>query len=173
MGYTTDFYGQFELDAPLTKEQANYLTQFCQTRRMKRDVTAMTEMPDPIREAVGLPLGPEGAYFVGGGGMMGQEHDASVVEYNHPPQSQPGPWCQWVPTDDLTGIEWDGGEKFYEYVEWLTYLIENFLKPWGRVLSGEVEWEGEDRDDRGKIVVKDNVVTSKEARVVYDDEDED
>jgi len=105
--------------------------------------------------------------------VMGQEQDASVVDYNHPPQGQPGSWCQWVPTNDLTGIEWDGGEKFYEYVEWLTYLIENFLKPWGRVLSGEVEWEGEDRYDRGKIVVKDNVVTSKEAHVVYDDEDED
>ena len=27
----------------------------------------------------------------------------------------PGIWCQWVPTDDGKGIEWDGGEKFYNY----------------------------------------------------------
>ena len=73
--------------------------------------------------------------------------------------TQPSLWCQWIPTEDNMGIEWDGGEKFYCYDEWLTYIIDNFLKPWGITLSGEVEYQGEDNDDRGKIIVVDNVVT--------------
>ena len=61
------------------------------------------------------------------------------------------------------------GEKFYDYVGWIEYLIANFLKPWGYVLNGEVEWHGEDGDDRGMIVVKDNVVSIRRGQFVYDD----
>jgi hypothetical protein len=41
---------------------------------------------------------------------------------------------------------------------WLRLLIEHYLAPRGYVLEGEVTWEGEDRDDRGTIFVKDNQV---------------
>lgn len=70
----------------------------------------------------------------------------------------PGYFCQWVPTDDGTAIEWDEGEKFYDYTEWLAFLIERFFKPWGRTLSGQVEWTGEDPRDQGVIHVRDNMV---------------
>jgi hypothetical protein len=53
---------------------------------------------------------------------------------------------------------WDGCEKFFMYVEWLEYLIEHFLRPWGYVLSGEVAWFGEDFDDCGDIMVRDNTI---------------
>jgi hypothetical protein len=33
-----------------------------------------------------------------------------------------------------------------------------FLAPWGYVLNGEVEWQGEDEEDTGKILVVDNSV---------------
>ena len=70
----------------------------------------------------------------------------------------PSLYCQWVATSATT-IEWDEGEKFYGYVEWLRYIIEHFLAPNGHTLSGTVEWCGEDRfDDRGNIVVQNNVV---------------
>lgn len=188
MGYTTDFSGHFTLDAPLTKEQAKYLNQFSSTRRMKRatgsledlppsvwgrhhEVTRLVEtLPDPVREAVGLPVGSEGAYFVGSENC-GQEHDGTILEYNDPPEGQPGLWCQWIAEQDSEGnytlISWDGNEKFYEYTAWLEYIIENFLKPWGRVLNGEVEWSGEEHGDIGLLVVNDNVVTTKKGRVVY------
>lgn len=81
----------------------------------------------------------------------------------------PGFWCQWVPTEDGWGIEWDQGEKFYEYVEWLRYIIQHLLQPKGYVLNGEINWSGEDSEDLGKIIVKDNVVTTKEGRVTYED----
>lgn len=65
------------------------------------------------------------------------------------------------------GIAWNGHEKFYDYVEWLEYLVENFLKPWGYKLNGTVTWQGEDSGDFGKIIVKENVVSTKRGRKVY------
>lgn len=169
MGYTTDFEGRFNLDRPLAPEHKAYLEAFAGTRRMGRDVTLVAKLPDPLREAVDLPAGPQGAYYVGSSsdGQFGQGKDESIVDFNHAPSSQPGLWCQWVPSSDGTAIEWDGGEKFYSYVEWLEYLVENFLGKWGYKLNGTVTWEGEDRSDKGKIIVKDNVITTKRGRTVY------
>ncbi len=158
MGYTTAFEGTFTLDRPLTPDHAAYLKQFADTRRMKRDEQKIMTLLDPVRTAVGLPPGLEGGYFVGGTGFSGQDRDPSVVDYNKPPLTQPSLWCQWVPTEDGTGVEWDQGEKFYCYVEWLKYLVQHFLAPWGYVLNGEVHWRGEDRADVGTIHCSDNVV---------------
>ena len=176
MGYTTDFEGAFTLDKPLTPEHKAYLLDFAGTRRMKRDPEMTARHEDPKRIAAGLPLGADAGYFVGSlllaekddpFSCAGQTRSSDILDYNHPPMGQPGLWCQWVPNEEGTDIEWDGGEKFYNYVEWLRYLILNFLAPWGYTLNGDVEWQGEDRDDRGQIVVTDNVVTIKRGRVVY------
>jgi hypothetical protein len=160
-----DMVGQNTLDLSmfwqmfgLKAEHAAYLKQFSQTRRMRRDPNRLKQFPDPIREAVGLPLGKEGGYFVGGGGFWGQDHDESVLDYNEPPEGQPGLWCQWIPNELSTAIVWNQGEKFYYYVEWLEYLLKHFLTPWGYVVNGQVYWQGEDDPDRGTIVVKDNKV---------------
>ena len=166
MGYVTDFYGAFTLDRPLAPEHAEYLRGFADTRRMKRDPQIVARLEDPVREEAGLPIGHDGAYFVGGEGMAGQGRDASILDYNRPPTGQPGLWCQWIPSEDGTAIEWDGGEKFYDYVEWLEYLIEHFLAPWGYVLNGRVDWEGE---DRGAIFVKNNIVKAVAATIVIED----
>jgi hypothetical protein len=168
MGYSTDFSGSFSLNTPLTDAHAAYLRKFAETRRMARNQTIASTLPDPVREAVGLPIGKQGAYFVGGGGHCGQDTDASVVNSNGAPDGQPGLWCQWVPTYDNDGIGWDGGEKFYNYTEWLKYIIEHFLKPWGYVLDGDVEWFGEDRDDRGIIIVENNIISTKRGRIVWE-----
>ena len=167
MGYTTDFNGEFNLNKPLTSAQKNYLETFSYTRRMKRDEVIAAKLEDPVRTSVGLPIGQDGAFFVNGRGFGGQDEDESVTNGNCPPEGQPGLWCQWVPNSDGTAIIWDGGEKFYNYVEWLEYLIENFLNPWGYVVNGEMHWYGEDRDDMGIIVVENNVVKTKTARLVY------
>jgi hypothetical protein len=168
MGYHTDFNGEFDLDKPLSPEHKTYLEQFSYTRRVQRKQSVASKMEDPVRLAAGLPIGKEGAYFVGAKGHCGQDIDDSVKNYNTPPQGQPSLWCQWIPNTDGTAIQWDGGEKFYEYVDWIEYLINNFLKPWGYVLNGEVEWFGEDRHDRGLIVVDNNIVTTKTAVVYYE-----
>lgn len=76
-------------------------------------------------------------------------------------------YCQWIPTLDGTGITWDGGEKFYDYVAWLKLIIRRFLRPWGLVLNGQVTWQGEESDDMGMIEVIDSVVSTKKAEIVY------
>jgi len=158
MGYTTDFRGFFACSKALTPEQNKYLQNFADTRRMKRDADKAAELLDEVRSAVGLPIGLDGGYFVGGNGDFGQDQDESVIEYNLPPTEQPGLWCQWVPSEDGTQIVWDGGEKFYHYVEWIEYIIQHFLQPWGITLNGTVEWRGEDWDDTGFIVINNNEV---------------
>lgn len=164
MGYTTDFEGRFELDRPLRPEHAAYLKAFNETRRMLRDATIAETLPDPLRVAAGLPIGVDAEHFVGGGGFMGQEQDASILDFNGRPAEQPDLWCQWVPTDDGLAIVWDGGEKFYKYVAWLEYVLEHFLVPWGYRVNGTVTWEGESRRDVGTITVVDNEVSATESK---------
>lgn len=166
MGYTTDFQGSFCLDKPLTEEHCDYLSQFARTRRMKRDPKIAEGFKDPLREKVGLPIGNDGEYFVGVDGSHGQDNDKSVLNYNNPPEGQPGLWCQWVPNIDE--IIWDGTEKFYNYVEWIEYIIDHFLKPWGYLVNGEVEWEGEESGDLGIIIVTDNEVSTKQGKITYE-----
>ena len=76
----------------------------------------------------------------------------------------PGIWCQWVPTSDGKEIEWDGNEKFYSYIEWIKYINNKFLKPWGIVLNGSVSWSGEDSYDLGMIVAKEGKIRFKEIK---------
>ncbi len=167
MGYTTDFEGEFVLDRPLDEEHRLYLDAFAETRRMKRDPAIAFALRDDKRVGVGLPIGPEGAYFVGGEGPYGQQKDASVTDSNSPPHGQPGLWCQWVPNADGSVIAWDGGEKFYDYEAWLQYLITHFLKPWGYTLNGSVTWQGESADDVGRIEVHANEIDVYEGEVTY------
>lgn len=166
MGYTTDFEGIFKINKPLPGNQAAYLLAFSEKKRVKRDGDIALNLLDPMRARVGLPIGDEGGYYVGGVGSFGQDNDTSVMDHNTPPSGQPSLWCQWVPTQDVDGnytqIEWDSGEKFYHYVAWIEYLIEHFLEPWGYTLNGEVLWFGEDRDDIGTITITDNAVSVEE-----------
>ena len=137
--------------------------------------------------------GNDGEYFVGGTGHAGQDRDDSIIDYNTPPgqldftmenfqerwtqnelrkvegKCQPGLWCQWGVADrnGVQTFEWDGGEKFYNYVEWMSYLITHFFEPWGIKLTGEIEWVGEDSEDRGKIVVENNDIAVYRAESVY------
>ena len=58
-----------------------------------------------------------GPYFVDGSGPFGQGHDNDIRDVNKPPAGQPGLWCRWE--------------------EWMTYLIDLFLKP-GAMLASEL-----------------------------------
>jgi len=145
MGYTTDFEGRFSIEPPLKEEDSEFLKKLASTRRMKR--TGL----DP-------KYGVDGEFFVDGPGFMGQDNDTSIVDSNSPPSTQPGLWLQWIPSEDGKHIEWDGGEKFYCYTEWVEYLIEKILKPRGYTLNGTVHWNGEERSDTGRITITDNLV---------------
>lgn len=159
MGYHTEFEGALSIEPSLKSEHIQYLQKFSETRRMKRNESKAKLLDDIIRGITDLPVGRYGEYFVGGGGWAGQGDDDSVLDYNSPPPSQPGLWCSWTVNDDGTFLEWDGKEKFYDYVDWLQYIISHFMKRWGYTLNGKIDYRGEDFYDNGTISVEDNVIT--------------
>ncbi len=147
---------------------------------------------DTTPEAI---YGREGEYFAMDDGQLGQYHDESIIDYNTPPgqlgygdnmltafedrwkemqrrveagECQPGLWCNWEISEYGTTLEWDGGEKFYEYVAWLKYYINHFFSKWGVMLNGEITWTGEESSDLGKIIVTDNVVDVKTGTITYE-----
>jgi hypothetical protein len=162
MGYTTDFYGTFKVEPPLNEAEITYLEKFSRTRRMERRSGPYTT------DSVSVGHGQEGI--------------EDVINYNHPPSGQPGLWCQWTPSEDGSGIEWDGGEKFYYSAEWIAYLIEHFLMPdcvakkaepekfkdfVPHTVSGQVMAEGEESGDIWQITVKDNFVTTQQGTITF------
>lgn len=152
MGYTTDFEGKIKLSRALTEEEAHYITTFSGTRRMGRNADLCQEFDDPVREMVGLPIGVQGEFCVFDYGY----NDRAIINHNKPPTTQPALWCQWVPTEDLTALEWDGGEKFYCYYEWLVYIHDNMLVNWGITFTDEerLTYQGESGEDKGEIFVE-------------------
>lgn len=188
MGYTTYFDGQFNLDHPLTIEHRNYLKAFSEVRHVLWNVELLEQIEDdPIRKAVGLPIGKNGQYFTGSVAIRGKcvghpalayttlqevypelfaeiasfsdEPPTLLSGYNFPPSGVPNLWCHWEPNVEGTAIQWDGGEKFGGYVSWLRYLLEHFLIPWHYKLNGRVHWRGEYDEDEGSIVVINNEIT--------------
>lgn len=158
MGYTTDFSGSVSIEPPLNDEERDFINKFSSTRRMERT---------------------KGPYFVDGTGMAGQGRDKDIVNFNSPPDGQPGLWCQWVISDDGASIEWDGNEKFYESPEWMAYIIDHFLKPGAiakpelpflqanHVCDGVIDAQGEDYEDMWRLSVKDNVVKVIDAVITF------
>jgi len=142
MGYSRWYNGSFELDKPLTDEDRETLIKLASTRRMKR-------------EGLDEKYGIEGEFYL-------EDDHKNVVDANHPPKTQPGLWCQWVPTEDGMGIEADGCEKFYEATAWIRYINDKILIPRGYKLSGAVDWVGDDTSDTGTIYIIDGEVTEQD-----------
>lgn len=177
MGYVTRFNGIFRLDRPLAPHYRAYLQAFHEVTHYQWDVTLLADELDPVREAVGLPLGEHGCYFTGSRAnfQMGNSNPLQL-RYNYYPWShvpgleedpaylgsvcpgKPGRHCGWCPSDDGTALVEDE-DKFYHYIEWLQYLLDHFLIPWGYVLQGQMAWQGEYEEDIGTIAVEKNVIT--------------
>lgn len=68
-------------------------------------------------------------------------------------------YLQWVPTESLDAIVWDGNEKFYDYIDLMGDVCA-WLKARDITANGELYWAGESADDRGTLTVKDNEVTA-------------
>jgi len=154
MGNKTLYWASVKIEPSLSQAEIDYLTEFSETRRMLRK---------------------NGPYFVGGTGMRGQnENDPDVILGNQPPLGQPSLWCQWLPTENGHGLEWDRNFTFQGAPEWMLYLIQNFLGPGaiavgevpgivgGHMLSGFVEVVNTEQPGRhGVILVEDNKVYFK------------
>jgi hypothetical protein len=179
MGYTTDFGGYVTVkfkDRKSRDEAVELINGLANTRRVKRDLSVVQEhLPKPWHE-----YGKDGEFFFPTEEWpwwesFGQSNDdpSLVAGSSTPPGTQPGVWLQWVAipsseSEKEMTIEWDGGEKFYNYTEWMKYIIKKIIAPRGGVANGDIEWFGEDRDDIGVIEVVDNKVRERFGRIVYD-----
>ena len=159
MGYTTDFKGRFKFNKPISKELAEYINLFSDTRHMRRNNQILKKLyPNWQDRCFFGCLGKEGEFFLDP--EYDYSNDESIIDRNEPSSTQPGLWCQWEISSDRKYLQWNGGEKFYNYIEWLQYIIENFIKtdPNEYVLNGKVHWQGEDPEDKGILEVKNNEV---------------
>lgn len=94
---------------------------------------------------------------------LGEEYEKKDYAKVNP--EHPDSYLQWVPTKDGEGLEWNGGEKFYDYVEWLEWLIKYWFTPKNIELNGAIRWQGEEIGDVGRIEVNHNTVKAIELEV--------
>lgn len=85
-----------------------------------------------------------------------------ILEANDEPSVIPGDhprsYMQWVPTESLDAIVYDGNEKFYDYDKWMAWLIGH-ISSLGITANGCIVWQGETVGDTGMLTVTDNVLT--------------
>ena len=156
MGYTTEFKGKFKLkfkDETKRKKVTELVNGLANTRRMQRDMRKLENFTEKeIKD-----FGDEGEFYFPTENskyynFAGQNRkDPSILNYNKPPKNQPGLWLQWVITGNI--LEWNGGEKFYYYTEWLNYLIKKIFEPNNVEISGTITYQGEEYEDVGKIEI--------------------
>jgi hypothetical protein len=174
MGYTTEFYGSFSFNKRVSSQLVNYINKFSNTRHMIRNPQLIKEEYPNWKDCVfNDDIGENGEYFVAHSkeNPFGQNKDKSIIDYNRQPDSQPGLWCQWIiepvfPKDEINKerksfnavLKWNGGEKFYNYINWLDYLITYFFAPCDYSLSGVVLAIGESKYDATYIVVSNNII---------------
>jgi hypothetical protein len=163
MGYTTSFWGEFTIDKPVDEDTYKLLDGLNKTRRMKRTVTILAKRLKITPTECKKLYGTDCEFWVDDAKDYGQTQTEDIKDYNTPPKTQPGLWNHWAIDEDRQTILWDEGEKFYEYIEWIRYLIDVILLPRGYVVNGTVSWSGEENEDMGEIEVKDNKVFVKRA----------
>ena len=123
MGYQTTFSGHFDIAPALTPEDREFLLKLSNSRRMARKV--------------GPEFGMEGEFYVADEGIEERDFEnPNIIDEDRPPSTQPSLWCHWAPNASGTALQWNGREKFYEYVAWIEYLVEAILEPRGFTLNG-------------------------------------
>lgn len=171
MGYTTEFTGCLKANKEIPKELKEYVNQFSYHRHMKRNADGCRAL---IKAGFGIcyndNVGTDGEYYLNMDNAFGQCKDITIIDYNHPGGDCPGLWCNWI-INDNDELVWSGAEKFYDYTKWLDYLIKHFFAPNGIVWNGTFDWQGEDEEDTGTIIVDDNdIFIAKEKRIECEEE---
>lgn len=75
----------------------------------------------------------------------------------------PSGYLQWRISSDGCGVEWDQEEKFYDYINWLSWIVMMWFSPRGIALSGTVWYRGESADNIGRITVSHHGITTESA----------
>jgi len=148
MGYRIEFRGDITYSGSDEdmKIVADIMDGLSATRRVKRDMSKHTgELSLPMED-----YGIEGEFYFG-------RDDSSVVDSNSPPSSQPSLYCGWE--YDTPGVlVWNYDEQASSPDGWIRYIVEKIISANNCVCNCEIEYRGDDWDDYGTIVVKNNVV---------------
>lgn len=164
MGYTTQFYVEFKIDPPVTKEFKNYINAFSDTRHCRWN--AKGQIPcwelfswkgDPGEDGMYFAMPRQlQKYFIRDSFPDADDQRPDLcTDANENPVGVPGFWGDWRINDE-GNLSWSGAEKFYWYVQWLYFLIVHFSEPAGYKLTGKVRYEGGDPYDRGYILPDQN-----------------
>lgn len=146
------FKGQFSLNKVLDLATFNFLCYLAFTRRLKR-------------KGIDPKYGIDGEFFVTKSNVIS---DATIVNSNTPPSTQPSLHCNWIPSSDGSSIKWNGMDDFTYYVEWIEYIISKVLAPRGYILNGVVTRHMHPLGNIGQhIEVRDNMVNGKRLIVDY------
>ncbi|KAL9654143.1 hypothetical protein ABK040_016489 [Willaertia magna] len=178
MGYTTEFEGKFNLNKNLaTNLKALQQIQILSlTRRIQYNLEEILKKEKKTIEEIIQLYGVEAEFYNPNLSTILEKYpnpldwsyrlftdisfsdhnDLLCSNYDSPPLCQPSLWCQWCYNKEENVLEWDGIEKFY--VDWIVYIINVVLKPEDFIVNGKVNYIGEDTNDFGVIIVKDNVV---------------
>ena len=114
------------------------------------------QQPDALREAIGLPLGEDAAFFVGhsSNGLKGR--NPFIDKHN---MLSPGPGgqphcgsCPWQLTDDGTQILPDKRKLAAMPLKWLGWLVTNLLSHWNIDIRGVASYDDPCTSQEGKIV---------------------
>ena len=108
MGVNTDYLGHIEISPSLNQVEREYLWRFSRsTRRYRADSPYAVIPEDP-------------------------EQDMKAINrhvFDDRLAAQPSAFCQWVPCRVGCCISWNGWGKFYAGPDWMSYLIDHFLRP--------------------------------------------
>ncbi len=157
--YHIRFRRHLKLSPIATPEQVLYIQNFAKTRRIKRDSAILMKR---FNGEYGLNgnYGIEGEFYVGGEDAFSPDKDYSILDFDNPSSNQFSLKCEWTVTDDGKKLVWTKNELFYEYLNWLNYMIDNFFIPWNIKLNGTLTYQGQqEKEDAGIITVKNNIVS--------------
>jgi hypothetical protein len=188
MSIPTYFFCEFTVTPAFRPEHEAYLKAFSNSYHCKKDVNALVLLPDPVRDLANLGVGEDGEFSVGD--LDTDRPSAAVIafratrvraspssdnEYELASTQPSTGQCCWQFEGD--SIWCDQDDDLEEYADWLEYVIQKFLIPWGYVVNGMlVRQEDEGYEDLppsfARLSVTDNVVRWQAGEVHFEDDSE-
>ena len=164
------YAGQIKVAEKMPIDIVNYINCFSAIRHVKRDNKKLKEIhPDWAEHVFDYRLGTQGEYYVPINEPNEKDNydDKSIVDFDNPPDTQPGLWCPWVLGGERTfeGLEnaiiewgqWEQEMSGYEDFKWMKYMIDKFLKVKGYVCNGIISGIGENDTGHFIIAIENNI----------------
>ena len=152
------FQGAFNLTPALSAAQAAYLDAFLAVQHGFWPPEYIRQQPDLLRDAVGLPLGEDAAFYVG--------HCSNGLKGRHPfidkhRTTSPGPGdqphcgrCPWQLSSDQRQLLPSKKKLTTMPLKWLAWLVTYILAPWKINLTGLASYDDPCTSQEGRIVAE-------------------